>query len=330
MLNKRFLRSIAVLITAAAIGLAVSLPQSVQAQEDVTYLLPAIPSLPAFGPWMLAQYRGYYADEGLNVTFQSGKGGVDVAKQVGVGNATIGGAIGDTPIIVRANGIPVKAVAVLGGGALTQVVVPEDSGIQGPNDLKGRKISVMSYQDTTFYSLLGMLASAGLSRNDVDALAAGPANVWKLFLAGEVDAMAAVPDWTGLVQDNDMKVRIIPSDEYFPSMAQAILASDELIEERPDLIHKLVQATLKGLRDIIDDPEGAAADYVKAVPEHQGQEASIANVFKLYTEYVYKNQDVLGAMDEERLIKVQDFYLQQGIIRRASEPAELYTNEFVK
>ena len=47
-------------------------------------------------------------------------GGVDVAKQIGAGNAIIGGAIGDTPIIVRANGVPVKAVAVLGAGALTQ------------------------------------------------------------------------------------------------------------------------------------------------------------------------------------------------------------------
>jgi NitT/TauT family transport system substrate-binding protein len=330
MSKKSLLCAAAALATAVAVGFTTLLPQPGQAQEEVTYLLPALPSLPAFGPWMLAQYRGYYADEGLNVTFQSGKGGVDVAKQVGVGNATIGGAIGDTPIIVRANGIPVKAVALLGAGALTQLVVPEDSSIQGPADLKGHKISVMAYQDTTFYSLLGMLASAGLGQSDVDALAAGPANVWKLFMAGEVDAMAAVPDWIGLVQANNVKVRIIPSDDYFPSMAQAILASDEVIVENPELIRKLVQATLKGLRDIIADPKAAAADYVKAVPEHQGKEATIENIFRLYVQYVYKDQPVPGAMDEERLSKVQDFYLKQGIIRKASALDELYTNEFVK
>src|SRR5258707_14235452 len=86
--------------------------------EDITYLLPAPLSLPAFGPFVLAQQRGYFKAEGLNVTFQVGKGGVDVAKQVGAGNAVIGGGIGDTPIIVRPNGVPVKAGAGLGGGRL--------------------------------------------------------------------------------------------------------------------------------------------------------------------------------------------------------------------
>ncbi len=324
------IKSIALTAAAAAFAFGLGSPRTAGAAEDVTYLLPAIPSLPAFGPWMLAKQRGYYADEGLNVTFQSAQGGVDVAKQVGVGNAQIGGAIGDTPIIVRANGIPVKAVAVLGGGSLTQLVTPADSGISSPADLKGSKISVMSYQDTTFYSLLGMLASAGLTRNDVEALAAGPANVWQLFLSGEVAAMAAVPDWIGIVQDNGKDVNILPSGEFFPSMAQAVLASDELIEERPDLVQKLVRATLKGMRDIMDDPAGAAADYVKEVTSHAGKEASIQRVFELYSKYVYAGQAQIGAMDEKRLAEVQDFYLDQGIVRRASELSDLYTNEFIQ
>lgn len=104
----------------ACIGLAAAVPAA-QAQ-DVTYLLPAPQVLPAFGPWMVAQQRGYFKDEGLNVTFQIGKGGVDVAKQVGAGNAVIGGAIGDTPILVRPNGVPVKSVAVIGGRSLMQLV----------------------------------------------------------------------------------------------------------------------------------------------------------------------------------------------------------------
>ena len=79
------------------------------AAEKVTYLLPAPAFLPAFGPWMLAKQRGYFEKEGLDVDFEAAKGGADAAKQVGAGNAVIGGAIGDTPIIVRANGVPVKA-----------------------------------------------------------------------------------------------------------------------------------------------------------------------------------------------------------------------------
>jgi NitT/TauT family transport system substrate-binding protein len=97
-------------IGTAAILMAAAEPARAQT-EEVTYLLPAAAFLPAFGPWMLAQTRGYYTQEGLKVNFVVAKGGVDVAKQVGAGNAPIGGAIGDTPIIARAQGVPVKAVA---------------------------------------------------------------------------------------------------------------------------------------------------------------------------------------------------------------------------
>jgi ABC-type nitrate/sulfonate/bicarbonate transport system substrate-binding protein len=49
-----------------------------QAQtEEITYLLPAPGFLPAFAPWMLAQQRGYFAQEGLKVNFVTAKGGVD-------------------------------------------------------------------------------------------------------------------------------------------------------------------------------------------------------------------------------------------------------------
>ena len=55
-----------------------------------------------------------------------------------------------------------------------QLVVRADSGIKKPADLKGKTISVMSFQDTTYYALLGLLASAGLTQNDVNIQAVGP------------------------------------------------------------------------------------------------------------------------------------------------------------
>jgi ABC-type nitrate/sulfonate/bicarbonate transport system substrate-binding protein len=113
MFKHKFLTKVFIVSTiAVGILLVAGNVQKAQA-EDVTYLLPAPPFLPAFAPWMLAKARGYYKDEGLNVKFQTARGGVDVAKQVGAGNAVIGGGLGDTPVIVRPNGIPVKAVAVL-------------------------------------------------------------------------------------------------------------------------------------------------------------------------------------------------------------------------
>jgi len=326
--KRRFLRQTAAALAGLGMMVAATVPS--QAAEDVTYLLPAPAFLPAFGPWMLANARGYYAEEGLNVTFQSAKGGVDVAKQVGAGNATVGGAIGDTPLIVRANGIPVKAVAVLGGGSLMVLTAHADRGIEGPADLAGKTVTTMSYQDTTFYALLGMLANEGLTRNDLDVQAAGPAGTWKLFMAGEADAMAAVPDWIGIALGAGKELKLFPADAYFKSMAQAILASDETIEQNPELIRKLVRATLRGLRDIMTDPSGAAKDYIAAVPQHKDKEAYIETVFGLYNKYVYPGQAVLGAMDRDRLAGLQKFYVDQGIVRKETPLDDLYTNEFVQ
>ncbi len=42
------------------------------------------------------------------------------------------------------------------------------------------------------------------------------------------------------------RCKIIPADKYFHSMAQIIVASDQTIKEKPELIRKLVRATLHG------------------------------------------------------------------------------------
>ncbi len=324
-MNTRNLAVLALLSLAAALA-----APGAAAQQKIQYMLPAPAVLPAFAPWMLALTRGYYKQEGLDVEFVVGKGGVDVARQVGVGNAVIGGGIGDTPIIVRAQGVPVKAIAVLGGGSLMHLVVHKDSGIRVPADLKGKTISVMAYQDTTYYALLGVLASAGLSKHDVNAQAAGPAGVWKVFVSKQAVAMAAVPDWIGDALAAGAQLDYYPSNSYFQSMAQAILASDKAIKEQPELLKKLVRATLRGMKDIMADPRGAAAEYVKAVPAHAGKAEQMAGVFEIYAHNVYAGQKQLGAMDAARLASLQEFYLKEGIIQTRTPVEELYTNQFVQ
>jgi len=315
---------------AALVAGALAASQGAQAAEKVTYLLPAPAFLPAFGPWQVAKARGYYTAEGLDVTFQSGRGGVDTAKQIGAGNAPIGGGIGDTPIIVRPNGIPVKAVAQLGGRSLMNLTVAADAGINGPKDLKGKTITVLSYGDTTYYALLGMMASVGLTKNDANIQAAGPTGVWQLFLQGKSQAMASVPDWTAIAYGRKKKIKVFPADDYFKSMSQVVLASDKTIAANPELVKKLVRATLKGLDAIKADPVAAANDYVKAVPQWKGKEGAVIGTFRLYNKLVYPGQAKTGVVDASRLASLQEFYLKQGFIRKATPVKDLYTNQFVE
>ncbi|MBL8325441.1 MAG: ABC transporter substrate-binding protein [Rubrivivax sp.] len=299
------------------------------APEEVTYLLPAPATLPAFAPWMIAQQQGYYADENIKISFVAGKGGVDVAKQLGAGNALVGGAIGDTPIIVRANGVPVKAVAVLGAGSLTQLAVHAGGPIKSVKDMKGRTLTVMSYTDTTYYALLGSLKLAGLGKADVAAQAAGPTGIWQLFAANKSEGMAAVPEWIVSAEDAGAKVQLLGGSQAFPSMAQAILASDEAIKTKPDLVRRIVRATLRGMQDIIKDPKAAAAVYAKAVPAFAGKEATVERIFVMYRDRVYGQQKTLGEMDPKRLEAVQKFYVDEGIVAKPTPLADLYTNQFI-
>jgi NitT/TauT family transport system substrate-binding protein len=313
-----------------ALALGVTAATSALANEAVTYLFPAPPILPAFGPIQLAKGKGYFAQAGLDVTFAVARGGVDVAKQVGAGNAPLGGIVGDGPIVVRQNGVPIKIVAMFGGRGFMQLVVREDSGIDKPADLKGKTISVMSYQDTTFYALLGLLASAGLTQDDVNIQAVGPTGVWEFVAAGKSVGMAGVPDWIPPVQAAGVKVKIIPTEQYFPHLAQGIGASDQIIKERPDLVRKFVHAALHGMKDIIDDPNKSADEFVGFVPEWKGKEAAVRAAFKYYVDLIYPGQAQLGEVNAERLSKLQDFYLAKGIIQKKSPVEDLYTNEFIK
>jgi NitT/TauT family transport system substrate-binding protein len=320
-------------IAPAGILLAAGLLCAVQpalADEKVTYLFPAPPLLPAFGPIQIAKGKGYFAQAGLDVSYAVGRGGVDVAKEVGAGNVPLGGIVADAPIIVRQNGVPVKMVAVFGGKGFMQLVVRADSGIEKPADLKGKTITVMSYQDTTFYALLGLLASAGLTKDDVDIQSAGPVGVWQMVATGKSVGMAGVPDWIPAVEAAGVAVKVLPTDEFFPHMAQAIAASDQIIKDKPGLVRAFVQAALHGMKDIMADPAAAATDFVKFVPEWNGKEGQVKEAFEYYDKLIYPGQPVAGAIDPARLAKLQDFYLAKGIVQKKSPVDDLYTNQFVQ
>lgn len=281
-------------------------------------------------PFWLAMEKGWFKKAGLDVNISDGTGSITTVQLVGSGQYDVGHAALSIMAIARSKGMKLVSVAGFFRTGDTGLMVPKDSPIKGPQDLKGKTVSVLAYQDTTYYALLGMLAKVGLTKNDVNIEAAGATNVWKLFVANQVDGMASVPDWEVDATSNGATLNVIPADRYFPSMAQAIVASDTTIKEKPELIRKLVAATLRGLADIMQDPEAAAKDYVKAVPQAQGREAQMAQVFRLYDQYVYPGQPKLGVMDPKRLAEVEDFYVKSGIVAKAVPLDELYTNEFVE
>ena len=314
------------LIAAAAVRPAFAAP------EKITYLFPAPSFLPAFLPSQLALKRGYYAKNNVEVTFQTGKGGADVAQQVGAGNADLGGGLGETSMIVRPNGLPVRAVAQLGSHPLFQVAARKESNIKSLKDLKGKKLGVIGYQDTSYYALLAVLAANGLKRDDLEVQAVGPAGVTQLMIAKSLDGIMAVPEWTDAIESAGVALDTYEIESIFPAMAQAILTSDKLVKERPAAVGGFVKAVIQAMRDCMADPAAAAKDYVAAVPQHAGKEAVMERILRRYVTQIYATtpDSALGTFDPARMKKVQDFYVANNIIKSAVPIEDLYTNQFVK
>jgi NitT/TauT family transport system substrate-binding protein len=314
----------------AAVAILGLLSSTAVAQDKITFLLPAPGFLPAFAPFQIAKHKGYYKTAGLDVTFEVGKGGVDVAKQVGAGNADLGCAVGDTSIIVRPNGVPVRSVALLGGRALAQIIVRQDAGIKTLADLKGKTVAVMSYSDNIYYSFLAAISKFGLTKSDVNVEAVGPAGTVQLVAADKAVAMAGVPEWAVAVETAGVPVKMYSVEKYFPGMAQAIVASDDAIKNHPARIKGFVHATLMAITDIMKNPSAAAKDYVEAVPQHKDKLGQIEKILTLYAKDVYPGQTKLGWMDSKRVAAVQDYYLKIGAIRTKTKLDELYTNKFIE
>lgn len=313
-------------------GAAVAAP-AVRAQtpDRMTYLYPAPGNLPAFAPFAIARQRGYYSAENLEITWQVGRGGVDVATQLAAGNATLGGGIGDTSIIVRAQDAPVRGVALLGGRTLTQVYARRDANIRTLADLRGKRIGVLAFQDTTFFNLLGVLRSQNMRREDANVQAVGAAGMVQLMIAGTLDAICGVPEWAASIEAANVPVDMFNIDAVFPAMAQAIMASDQTLQQRPETVRRFIRATLRAVNDVKADPAAMSRVYTQAMPEHAGREALIENIMRRYVSLVYATDtpDGLGRFDEARMTRVQAFYVENGIVQRAVPIRDTFTNDFV-
>ena len=83
-------RSLIALATAIAAGATFLLPTAAQAQErDLKFVLDFI-SLGRHAPWYVALGKGYFKDEGLNVTIMPSKGTADAIRTVATGGAELG------------------------------------------------------------------------------------------------------------------------------------------------------------------------------------------------------------------------------------------------
>jgi NitT/TauT family transport system substrate-binding protein len=283
-----------------------------------------------FSPFYVAQARGYYRDEGLEVTFDHSDIR-DALVQVGQGSLTFANASGDEILLARAQGIPIKLVFQKYQAFPVAVFAKQSAGITSPDDLRGRTVGLPGRFGANYIGLLGMLYAAGVPADEVQIVEIGFTQA-AAVREDRVDAAVGYFNNEPLVLAADgIAVDVLPVAEYINLVSNGIVASDAFVESNPDTVRRFVRATARGLQDTLDDPDAAFQDALQFIPElaaeRQPQEL---NKLK-QTTALWRSDSAathgLGYSDPEAWATTHRFLRDSGLLQRDVDVAEAFTND---
>lgn len=251
-------------LAALVIALAVATPA--HAQDRMTVLLDWFLN-PDHGPLVVAQERGYFAEEGLAVELVAPADPNDPPKLVAAGQAELAVSYQPQFQIQVAEGLPLVRIGTLVATPLNAVVVLADSGIETVADLAGRRIgySVGGFED----ALLGaMLEQTGHRLDDVELVNVN-FSLSPALIAGQVDAVIGAFRNFEL---NQLELAGHPG-RAFPVEEAGVPAYDELIlVANADAVDdprlpRFLRAVERGVQYLINHPDEAYALFVRNRPE---------------------------------------------------------------
>jgi NitT/TauT family transport system substrate-binding protein len=172
-------------------GLLLGGPAMADQPTKLRFTLDWIPGS-VHGPFFIAFYRGYYKDEGLDVTIVPGKGSAEVVRQLASGTYDMGYA--DISVLIEFNARnPEQQLPELMIGyeqAPASIVVLKKSGITSPQQLAGKTLGAAA-NDSTFKLFPIFAKFAGFDAQTITVKTIDPALREGLLVKGDVDAIAA-------------------------------------------------------------------------------------------------------------------------------------------
>ena len=171
---------------ALTLALSVLLAPNAQAQEKMRVLLDWFVN-PDHAPMIVAQQKGFFAEEGLQVEFIEPADPNDPPKLVAAGEADVGISYQPQLHLHVDRGLPLRAIATLVATPLNSLVALADGPVEKIADLRGRKVgySLAGFEDVLLATLL---ERHGLSLDAVETVDIHFAIVPAL-MSGQVDAV---------------------------------------------------------------------------------------------------------------------------------------------
>jgi NitT/TauT family transport system substrate-binding protein len=228
-----------------------------------------IPSV-QFAQFYLADQAGYYADAGLDVTFQHNTD-QDLVTLIGQGGVDVGVADGTSVVPAVSRGIPVVYVATIFSELPNVVFAPVTEGITSPADLAGHSIGIPGRYGSSWVALQALLASAGLTTDDVEIVTYPDFGHGIAVAEGQVDAAVGYvnnePVW---LAREGIDVDLVRVDDVAPLPGPGLVVGRGTLAAKEPALRAFTAATLRAMQDIAADPQLGVDATIARVPELAG------------------------------------------------------------
>ncbi len=206
--------------------------------------------------FIYAHKLGYYAEEGLDISIEEGRGSRDTAERVAATRSDFGYADALAIMQSRAAGGALTVVSTLLQTSGYAILSLQPLALTQPSDLRSRTIGATS--GTTARILLdAVLAANHIDAGDVTIVDIRPADLVSALRTGRVAAIVGTRDFHALqLQSLGESVVEMPyGDIGVPLVGLSIVASDGLIQRDPQLVEGFIRASLRGWDAARRNPE---------------------------------------------------------------------------
>ena len=280
---------------------------------------------PEHGGFYEALLKGYYKDEGLDVTIVPGGPFVVGDKQVAGGAAQFAMSSSDAVLVSVSRGLPLVAVAATMQRDPQGVMVHAESPVQSFADLNGRAIAVKP--GSIWFQYL-------VKKFNLDKVREIPAtySVANFLQDPGYIQQAFVTSEPFFAEKAGAKVRTMLVSDTGYSPYRVYMTSQDLLKEHPEVVAKFVRASTKGWRDYIADPSVANKEIGRLNPAMNAEwtEFSARTLKEMKFETGDgPDGDQLGRFTEQRWATMYQQLVDLKVITEPIDPKTAYTMQFL-
>lgn len=287
-----------------------------------------IPQL--YAGYFVAKDKGFYKDEGFDITLKDGTGALTNMKLIGSKKFLMSTSQAAATIQARAIGIPVVSVAMPQQSPGYVILSLEKSNIKKPEDLKGKKVGLVG--GTILVDVFNtFLNKTGVDGNSVERVMTR--ELTASLLMGKVDAVTA--NAYSLAVTNELmgrKTNRMPVSDYGVNWYGGnLVAHEDLIKEDPDRIVRFLRATMKGWQYIIDHREEDIASIIMKYRPESDKEY-VANGVDVMVDLIQNSdtkKSVLGIQTPEPWENIQEDLFALGVLNKKIDVNTIYTNKLL-